>query len=185
MEAMDTDQTNPAPGTVAASAAATATIPQPMVVGDVGGGGCGVGGGGGEAATKVEGSADTGALFDVEAYISKYVGQTRQKRLRFIAIKAEQLQHDATRLEAYKLLITTLKQGIDIAAYKEACGKVGDALGPDYTLDSAWVAKVEKSNKLALDRMEQDLQVQLCATASATVAASEQLPIQFCPPTCT
>ena len=138
--------------TEAPAAAAAAAVPMDT------------GGGGGAAADDAAGGAGAAdgagdGLLDVEAYVSKYVGQTRVKRLRFIANKAEERNHTATRLEAYKLLIAALKQGINTSAYKEACAKVGAALGPEYRLDSAWVIKVEKSNKSALDRMEQDLQV--------------------------
>jgi COP9 signalosome complex subunit 1 len=110
--------------------------------------------GGPDAAAAVEVTQ-----FDVESYISRYSDHTRQKRLRFIAKKAEELKHERTKLEAYKLLLDTLKQGHNTAAYKEACAKVGDKLGPQYAIDMAWITRIDKAAKAQLDRMEQDLQV--------------------------
>jgi COP9 signalosome complex subunit 1 len=93
--------------------------------------------------------------FDLDQYISNYTGNTKIMRLIFIAERSK--KHE---IEAYKLAIDELKKTQNTALYLKLFEKLGDKLGPGYTLDNSWVDNVEKKAQQQKERLELDLATQ-------------------------
>jgi len=92
------------------------------------------------------------ANFDLESYISRYEGMTKIQRLRFIARRCPEVKN-----EAYRLAIAELKMGINTAAYKEIMAEAGESLGPEQSLDAAWVESVDRKSQQTLEKLELEL----------------------------
>ncbi|CAM9604341.1 unnamed protein product [Chrysoparadoxa australica] len=91
--------------------------------------------------------------FDLESYIGRYSGRTRVLRLLFIAKRCPALAPAALRMA-----LTDLKAGCDTQLYRTVIAKGAElGLGPDYALDAAWVAQVERRAAQTYEHLEQEL----------------------------
>lgn len=89
---------------------------------------------------------------DLEQYISNYSGTARVKRLTFIAQKNKEQSK-----QALQLLIKELKAGINTTAYKEVIEQAQKTYGGEFTLDDAWIQKVDAESQKRLEKLESEL----------------------------
>jgi COP9 signalosome complex subunit 1 len=81
--------------------------------------------------------------FDLPRYASRYEGQTKIARLRFIAERCPTLQN-----EAYKLALEELKKGRNTTPFRQIVEKLGGGF------DSSWADAVDKQRTGQLDEYE-------------------------------
>lgn len=92
--------------------------------------------------------------FNLITYISRYEGQTKINRLLFIAENCASHQE-----EAYRLLITTLKQPGNVNTKLYATlASVCEALGAGFEYDQAWVDDSDSKSAQRQERLESELQ---------------------------
>lgn len=76
-------------------------------------------------------------MSDLDAYVSRYSGYTRIRRLDWISQRCPELASDC-----YRTVLSLLRHGINTAAYREMCARARQVLGPEYAEDTEWVAQV-------------------------------------------
>lgn len=76
-------------------------------------------------------------MTDLDAYISRYSGYTKIRRLDWISQRCPELAPDC-----YRTALTLLRHGINTAAYREMCARARQVLGPEYAEDTEWVDQV-------------------------------------------
>ncbi|CAN0422211.1 unnamed protein product, partial [Discosporangium mesarthrocarpum] len=74
---------------------------------------------------------------DLEAYISRYTGYTKFKRLDWMSQRCPELAPDC-----YRMALGLLKQGTNTIAYRDITARAQQQLGSDITLDREWVEQV-------------------------------------------
>lgn len=93
--------------------------------------------------------------FELETYISNYVGRTRFDRLLFIGTCSTVLA-----LEALRAAVVEAKSGNDIGRYESAIQRLRRHLrpsDPEGSLDREWMEKKERQMKAETDRLEREL----------------------------
>lgn len=88
--------------------------------------------------------------FDLQAYISPYVGHTKILRLIFIAEHCKDLEK-----EAYKLALEELKKTLNSTLYRALVEKVGADIG--VTLDVSWIEGVDRKAAQTQEKLELEL----------------------------
>jgi hypothetical protein len=79
-------------------------------------------------------------FFDLNQYAARYEGHTQVARLLFIAERYLEKQGPA-----YKLAIDSLKKGKNTSSYRRLFEKLGNQLGPGYTLEQSWADQLDKA----------------------------------------
>jgi len=92
----------------------------------------------------------------VETYISRYSGYTKFNRLQHIA---EQSSSQEVRVAAKQALVKALRQSPCVELYVQECTQeqTKEYMGPEFTLDQAWVDETEQKNLLEQNELESDL----------------------------
>jgi COP9 signalosome complex subunit 1 len=93
------------------------------------------------------------ALFDLNQYASRYEGHTQVTRLLFIAERYLEKQGPT-----YKLAFDSLKKGKNTSTYRRLFEKLGNALGPGYTLEQSWADQLDKAFMAEMEELEAALQ---------------------------
>ncbi|KAK9474049.1 26S proteasome subunit RPN7-domain-containing protein [Dipodascopsis tothii] len=102
----------------------------------------------------VEDMTDALSQIDLEAYAQNYSGRIAIDRLEFIASKCPPLAEEALALAAGRL-----KQTADTGRYEAVVERLR-AINPAHALaagDAAWVEAVDRKNRAAHDKLEQEL----------------------------
>ncbi|CAM9194326.1 unnamed protein product [Ectocarpus sp. 6 AP-2014] len=127
------------------------------------------GGGGGDAggSSSVGGAAgvemdavvagDVGLVplppnFDLDAYISRYGGYTKLRRLDWIAQRCPALAPDC-----YRAALTLLRQGINTQSYRDISTRAVVLMGPEHAVDTEWAEQVDRRYQQSVDRLEAEL----------------------------
>lgn len=74
---------------------------------------------------------------DLEAYISRYGGYTKLRRLEWIAQRCPALAPDC-----YRSALALLRQGINTQSYREISARAVQLMGPEYAEDTEWAEQV-------------------------------------------
>lgn len=74
---------------------------------------------------------------DLDAYISRYNGYTKLRRLEWIAQRCPALAADC-----YRAALTLLRQGINTQSYREIAARAVQLMGPEYAEDTEWAEQV-------------------------------------------
>ena len=77
------------------------------------------------------------ARADLDAYISRYSGYTKLRRLDWIAQRCPPLAP-----ECYRAALLLLRQGINTQAYREISARASQLLGQDCAEDTEWSEQV-------------------------------------------
>ncbi|KAJ3682113.1 hypothetical protein LUZ60_014686 [Juncus effusus] len=101
-------------------------------------------------------TAAMGEPMDIETYAGMYAGRTRVKRLLFIADRCSDV-NEAMELEALRMAYDQIKKGEDTSLHREVALKIGGRLGPDYSVDQAWIDGVERRAALKREKLENEL----------------------------
>ncbi|KAK8587958.1 hypothetical protein V6N13_086917 [Hibiscus sabdariffa] len=96
----------------------------------------------------------SGEQLDIEAYAGLYSGRTKIKRLIFIAHHRD---NTAMQLEALRMAYDELKKGENTQLFREVVQKIDDRLGPNYSMDAAWCAMVDRKADQRKDKLESEL----------------------------
>ncbi|KAM6584880.1 hypothetical protein CsatB_011882 [Cannabis sativa] len=97
----------------------------------------------------------SGEQLDIEAYASLYTGRTKITRLLFIADHCQNNQ--AMQLEALRMAYDEIKKGENTQLFREVVQKIDGRLGPDYSMDSAWCATVDRRAEQKKEKLENEL----------------------------
>ncbi|KAJ5555404.1 26S proteasome regulatory subunit Rpn7 [Penicillium sp. DV-2018c] len=92
--------------------------------------------------------------FDLDAYISNYIGRTRYDRLYLVGTCSPLLATDAL-----KAAIAEAKSGKDVARYEKAVRALAEAApsDPEASLDSTWVQSTQRYVLSQTERLEDEL----------------------------
>ncbi|CAM9970279.1 unnamed protein product [Ectocarpus fasciculatus] len=90
--------------------------------------------------------------FDLDAYISRYGGYTKLRRLDWIAQRCPSLAPDC-----YRAALTLLRQGINTQSYREISTRAVVLMGPEHAVDTEWAEQVDRRYQQSVDRLEAEL----------------------------
>lgn len=74
---------------------------------------------------------------DLDAYISRYGGYTKLRRLDWIAQRCPALAPDC-----YRAALSLLRQGINTQSYRDISARAVVLMGPEYAEDTEWAEQV-------------------------------------------
>lgn len=74
---------------------------------------------------------------DLDAYISRYGGYTKLRRLDWVAQRCPDLAPDC-----YRAALTLLRQGINTQSYRDISARAVQLMGPEYAEDTEWADQV-------------------------------------------
>lgn len=74
---------------------------------------------------------------DLDAYISRYNGYTKLRRLEWIAQRCPSLAADC-----YRAALALLRQGINTQSYREIAARAVQLMGPEHAEDTEWAEQV-------------------------------------------
>lgn len=77
------------------------------------------------------------SVTDLDAYISRYGGYTKLRRLDWIAQRCPALAPDC-----YRAALTLLRQGINTQSYREISTRAVVLMGPEHVVDTEWAEQV-------------------------------------------
>ncbi|KAL5058454.1 hypothetical protein RYX36_030058 [Vicia faba] len=92
---------------------------------------------------------------DIEAYASLYSGRTKISRLLFIAKHCG--ENLTLQLDALRMAFDVIKQGEDTSLMREVVNRINGRLGPDYAVDGAWYATIDRKAELKKEKLETEL----------------------------
>ena len=98
----------------------------------------------------------SGDQLDVEAYASLYSGRTKIRRLLHIADRCD---NRTMQLEALRMAYDEAKKGEDTNLFREVAVRIDGRLGPDYSMDSAWVESIERRLVQRTEKFQNELNV--------------------------
>ncbi|XP_039000425.1 COP9 signalosome complex subunit 1-like isoform X1 [Hibiscus syriacus] len=96
----------------------------------------------------------SGEQLDIEAYAGLYSGRTKITRLIFIA---DHCDNTAMQMEALRMAYDEIKRGENTQLFREVVQKIDGRLGPDYSMDAAWCATVDRKAEQRKDKLESEL----------------------------
>ncbi|KAK8693516.1 hypothetical protein V6N13_071098 [Hibiscus sabdariffa] len=96
----------------------------------------------------------SGEQLDIEAYAGLYSGRTKITRLIFIANHCDST---SMQLEALRIAYDELKKGENTQLFREVVQKIDGRLGPNYTMDAAWCATVDRKAEQKKEKLESEL----------------------------
>lgn len=76
-------------------------------------------------------------MTDLDAYISRYGGYTKLRRLDWIAQRCPALAPDC-----YRAALTLLRQGINTQSYRDISTRAVVLMGPEHAVDTEWAEQV-------------------------------------------
>ncbi|CAM9536751.1 unnamed protein product [Pylaiella littoralis] len=90
--------------------------------------------------------------FDLDAYISRYGGYTKLRRLDWVAQRCPDLAPDC-----YRAALTLLRQGINTQSYRDISARAVQLMGPEYAEDTEWADQVDRRYQQSVDKLEAEL----------------------------
>jgi hypothetical protein len=104
--------------------------------------------------------------------VDNYESFAKLERLQFTVKSALADGNAALSKAASHILISELKKGVNVSAYREACQHAGDVLGPEYELDTAWVSSTETKAAAREEQLQNEvLRLQTSMAKELTRAA--------------
>lgn len=109
---------------------------------------------------------------DLDAYISRYGGYTKLRRLEWIAQRCSALAPDC-----YRASLALLRQGINTQSYREICVRASQLMGPEYAEDTEWAEQVQAMLSRLLCALSYTCVSFVCTDARAQISSEEFLSV--------